>query len=108
MVKIYASLTQWQSVSYNRIKSLQDNNVEYIVGNLNELYQFRILGDAKTEGSNAVYKVELGGGNTQGVPAERLLSGERFSVEAAFVEDELSRAVGDKYLVIRILCHPIQ
>ena len=51
--------------------------------------------------------MELGGGNTQGVPAERLLSGERFSVEAAFVEDELSRAVGDKYLVIRILCHPI-
>ena len=68
---------------------------EYIVGNLNELYQFRILGDARMEGSNAVYKVELGGGNTQGVPAERLLSGERFSVEAAFVEDELSRAVGD-------------
>ena len=69
---------------------------EYIVGNLNELYQFRILGDARMEGSNAVYKVELGGGNTQGVPAERLLSGERFSVEAAFVEDELSRAVGDR------------
>lgn len=69
---------------------------EYIVGNLNELYQFRILGDARMEGSNAVYKVELGGGNTQGVPAERLLSGERFSVEAAFVEDELSRSVGDK------------
>ena len=41
---------------------------EYIVGNLNELYQFRILGDARMEGSNAVYKVELGGGNTQGVP----------------------------------------
>lgn len=35
------------------------------------------------------------GGNTQGVPAERLLAGERFSVEAAFVEKELSRAVGD-------------
>ena len=42
--------------------------MEYIVGNLNELYQFRILGDARMEGSNAVYKVELGGGNTQGVP----------------------------------------
>ena len=41
---------------------------EYIVGNLNELYQFRILGDARMEGSNAVYKVELGGGNIQGVP----------------------------------------
>jgi len=58
------------------------------------------------EGSNAVYRCELGGGNTQGVPAERLLSGERFSVEAAFVEDELSRAVGDKlktYVTLQLI-----
>ena len=68
---------------------------EYIVGNLNELYQFRILGDPRMEGTNAVYKVELAGGNTVGCPAERLLAGERFSVEAAFVESELSRKVGD-------------
>ena len=27
---------------------------EYIVGNLNEIYQFRVLGDAKMEGTNAV------------------------------------------------------
>jgi len=45
---------------------------EVIVGNLNEIYQFRILGDAKIEGTNAVYRVELMGGNTEGVPAERL------------------------------------
>ena len=32
---------------------------EYIVGNLNEVYQFRILGDPRMEGTNAVYKVEL-------------------------------------------------
>ena len=68
---------------------------EYIVGNLNEIYQFRILGDARMEGTNAVYKVELAGGNTMGCPAERLLAGERFSYEAAFVEKELSRKVGD-------------
>lgn len=68
---------------------------EYIVGNLNEVYQFRILGDARIEGSNFAYKVELAGGNVNGVPAERLLAGERFSVEAAFVEKELSRKVGD-------------
>ena len=68
---------------------------EYIVGNLNELYQFRILGDPRMEGTNAVYKVELAGGNTVGCPAERLLAGERFSVDAAFVEKELSRKVGD-------------
>ena len=34
-------------------------------------------------------------GNTQGCPAERLLAGERFSVEYAPVEKELSRKVGD-------------
>lgn len=69
--------------------------MEYIVGNLNELYQFRVLGDPRMEGTNAVYKVELAGGNTTGCPAERLLAGERFSIEAAFVEKELSRKVGD-------------
>ena len=68
---------------------------EYIVGNLNELYQFRILGSARMEGTNAVYKVELAGGNTDGVPAERLLAGELFSVETAYVEAEMSREVGD-------------
>ena len=68
---------------------------EYIVGNLNEIYQFRILEDAKIEGTNAVYKVELAGANTTGCPSDRLLAGERFSVEAAFVEKELSRSVGD-------------
>lgn len=68
---------------------------EFIVGNLNEVYQFRVLGDARMEGTNAVYKVELAGGNTDGVPAERLLAGEKFSIEAAFVENELSRKVGD-------------
>ena len=69
---------------------------EYIVGNLNELYQFRVLGDPRMEGTNAVYKVELMGGNTAGVPGERLLAGERFSVGFAPVERELSRKVGDK------------
>lgn len=68
---------------------------EVIVGNLNEVYQFRILGDARLEGTNAVYKVELMGGNIDGVPAERLLAGERFSVDFAPVEKELSRKVGD-------------
>ena len=68
---------------------------EFIVGNLNEIYQFRILGNPRMEGTNAVYKVELAGGNTLGCPAERLLAGERFSVEAAFVERDLSRKVGD-------------
>ena len=36
----------------------------------NQVYPFRILGDAKMEGTNAVYKVELMGGNTVGCPGE--------------------------------------
>ena len=67
---------------------------ETIVGNLNEIYQFRILDDPREEGSEYVYKVELAGGNTTGVPPKRLLCNEKFSVEAAFVERELSRKVG--------------
>lgn len=35
------------------------------------------------------------GGNTTGVPSDRLLAGERFSVGFAPVERELSRKVGD-------------
>ena len=51
------------------------------------------------------YKVELAGGNTEGVPAERLLAGERFSIEAAFVESELSRKVGDRlsYVTLQLI-----
>lgn len=68
---------------------------EVIVGNLNQVYPVRILGDARMEGTNAVYKVETMGGLTQGIPSERLLAGERFSVEFAPVEKEMSRKVGD-------------
>ena len=68
---------------------------EVIVGNLNEVYPFLVIGDARMEGTNAVYTVELMGGIDTGVPAERLLSGERFSVEFAPVEKEFSRKVGD-------------
>ena len=78
---------------------------EVVVGNLNEIYQFRILGDARMEGTNAVYRVELMGGNTDGVPAERLQAGERFSIEAAYVEKELSRKVGDRlsYVTLQLI-----
>jgi hypothetical protein len=71
---------------------------EYIVGNLNEVYQFRIRREPRFEGTNAVYEVELAGGNEDGVPAERLLQGELFSIDAAFVEAEMSREVGDNLM----------
>lgn len=68
---------------------------EIIVGHLNQVYPIRVLGEPRMEGTNAVYKVELMGGNTTGIPAERLLAGERFSIDYAPVEKELSRKVGN-------------
>ena len=70
-----------------------DGNV--IVGEKNEAYPLRILGEARIEGTNAVYKVELMGGVTTGMPADELVAGKRFSVEYSPVERELSRQVGD-------------
>lgn len=68
---------------------------EVLWGNYNEAYPLRVLGDAKFEGTNAVYKVEVFGANSKGVPAERLLAGERFSIGYAPVERSFSRKVGD-------------
>lgn len=67
---------------------------EVIVGEKNEVYPLRILGDPTYEGTLSVYKVELMGGVRTGMPVEELLFGKRFSVEFAPVEKELSRKVG--------------
>lgn len=69
---------------------------EVIVGELNEVYPLRILADGRNEGTNTVYKVELMGGITTGMPSEQLLPGKRFSVEYAPVEREFSRKAGDR------------
>lgn len=75
---------------------------EVIVGNLNQVYPIRIVAEPRMEGTTAVYKCEAWGSIPQGIPAERLLAGERFSIEFAPVEKELSR----KYLrdIVVILC----
>lgn len=67
---------------------------EVIVGELNEVYPIRVLGEGRNEGTNTVYRCELMGGITTGMPAEQLAPGKRFSVEYAPVERELSRKVG--------------
>ena len=66
-----------------------------IVGELNEIYPLRILGDGYREGTNTRYKVELMGGVLDGMPAEQLQPGKRFSKEYAPVEREFSRKVDD-------------
>jgi len=68
---------------------------EVIVGELNEIYPLRVLGNPRNEGTNYVYKVELMGGITAGMPVGELAAGKRFSVEYAPVEREFSRKVGD-------------
>ena len=67
---------------------------ETIVGNYNEVYPMRILEEPRLEGTNVVYKVQLHGNVMNGIPAGRLLAGERFSYEYAAVETEGSRKVG--------------
>lgn len=68
---------------------------ETIVGEKNEIYPLRVIGEAKPEGTNFVYTVECFGGNTEnGVPGEELIAGKRFSVEYAAVGRGLSRDVG--------------
>lgn len=46
------------------------------------------------EGSNAVYKCETMGGLTDGIPADELSTGKRFSWEYAPVESTRSKGVG--------------
>lgn len=70
-----------------------DGNV--IVGELNEIYPIRILGNPVVEGTQYVYKCELMGGIMTGIPASELSNGKRFSVEYSPVEREFSRRVGD-------------
>jgi len=67
---------------------------ETIVGEKNEVYPIRNLGEARMEGTNAVYKVELMGGVLDGIPAEELAMGKRFSWEYAPVESTRSKGVG--------------
>ena len=70
-----------------------DGNV--VVGEKNEIYPLRVLGDCRIEGTLYVYKVELMGGVTSGMPAEELQMGKRFSDDYSPVEKEGSRKVGD-------------
>ena len=69
---------------------------EVLWGNLNETYPVIVKEDGHAEGTNTVYLVEPFGANgAAGIPAERLLAGERFSWGYAPIEDNFSRKVGD-------------
>ena len=67
-----------------------------IWGNLNEVYPIMVMDEPKIEGTNYVYECQLFGANgALGIPADRLLIGERFSIGYAPIEDNFSRKVGD-------------
>lgn len=69
---------------------------EVLWGNMNEKYPLIVKEDGKAEGTNTVYFVEpYGAAGAEGIPANRLLAGERFSWAYAPVEDQFSRKVGD-------------
>jgi hypothetical protein len=64
-----------------------------IAGPRPDVYQIRIVSDEPMEeGSNYVYTCEVWGGQESlaGIPGDELVAGNRFSIESAYVEDELS------------------
>lgn len=72
------------------------SDVHMIVGEKNELYQLRILGDPETDGAgNYVYQTELMGNNQAGMPGSELVAGKRFSKDFSPVEDIMSTKGGE-------------
>ena len=67
---------------------------ELLYGELNEAYPLRVLGPVQYKGTKKEYTVQLFGTNTDGMPAEQLLPGKRFSYGHAPVGRGLSRDVG--------------
>lgn len=66
--------------------------VHVIAGIRPDTYQYRLISDGKEEGGNYVYQAEVFGGQEtlNGVPGDEFTPGNRFSIESAYVEDELS------------------
>ena len=67
---------------------------ELLYGELNEAYPLRVMGPVQKRNTEYVYTVQLFGTNTDGMPAEQLLPGKRFSYGHAPVSRGLSRDVG--------------
>lgn len=63
-----------------------------IAGPRPDVYQIRILEEPSEEGSNYIYECEVWGGQESlaGIPGDELVAGNRFSIESAYTEDELS------------------
>jgi len=71
------------------------SDVNVLVGEKNEIYQFRVMDEPQAEGTNYVYRVTLMGPAASGVPGAELQSGKRFSKDFSPVEDTMSIKGGD-------------
>jgi hypothetical protein len=71
------------------------SDVNVLVGEKNELYQFRVMDEPEQEGTNYVYRVTLLGAGVAGVPYTEVAAGKRFSKDFSPVEDTLSIKGGD-------------
>lgn len=67
---------------------------ELLYGELNEAYPLRVMGPVQNRGTEYAYTVQLFGANTNGVPADQLYPGKKFSYGHAPVSRGLSRDVG--------------
>jgi hypothetical protein len=66
--------------------------VHVIAGINPDVYQIKIKDEPRPEGGNFIYLCEVWGGQESlaGIPGSELIGGNRFSIESAYVEDELS------------------
>lgn len=72
------------------------SDVHMIVGEKNELYQFRVKRDPEPAGSGRfAYTVELMGNNQAGCPGSELIAPKRFSKDFSPVEDIMSTKGGE-------------
>lgn len=72
------------------------SDVHMIVGEKNELYQFRIKDDPINEGAGRfAYRAELMGNAQNGCPGSELVGGKRFSKDFSPVEDIMSTKGGE-------------
>ena len=69
---------------------------EMVIGEKNEAYPFRVLGEPQVDASGVIYTVELwGSAKEEGIPGAELVAGKRFSSEYyAPIERERSHKVG--------------
>lgn len=68
------------------------SKVHVIVGQKPDIYQIRILDEPVSDGGSYVYTCEVWGGQESlaGIPGSELINGIRFSIDGAYVEEELS------------------